>query len=146
MIRIISLFSVLMVAATFSAACDESFAGPSPNPTSAAQVTDGVWTLQSFQRADSTLVSVPNPDRFTIEISADGRVAVRADCNRCSASYSQASDGLLVNPLMACTKAFCSTAPFDTEYAAALSDAKLVRTGNNTLQSVSKNGVLTFTR
>ena len=110
-------------------------------------MTDGVWRLQSFRRSDSIVVPVPDPDRFTIEVAADGRLAVRADCNRCSASYSQSGDTLKIGSAMACTKAFCSTtAPFDTQYAAALSDATLVRATGTALEFVSTAGVLTFGR
>ena len=90
---------------------------------------------------------VPDPDRFTIEIAPDGRLAVRADCNRCSASYSQSSGALRVGPAMACTRAFCSTtAPFDGQYTAALSDATLVRATATSLEFVSSAGVLKFAR
>ena len=109
-------------------------------------MTDGVWRLQSFRRSDSTVVPVPDPDRFTIEVAADGRLAVRADCNRCSASYSESGGTLRVGPVMACTKAFCSTAPLDTQFAAALSDATLVRATDTALEFVSTAGVLTFGR
>ena len=150
MFRSIACTVFLFAAATFSAACDESLAAPSPtsqSATAAAPVTEGVWKLQSFQRVDSTIVPVPDPDRFTIEIAPDGRLAVRADCNRCSASYSQSSGALRVGPAMACTRAFCSTtAPFDEQYTAALSDATLVRATATSLEFVSSAGVLKFAR
>ena len=147
--RSVACVVFLFAAATFSVACDESMAAPSPTSQSAAaaSVTEGVWKLQSFQRVDSTIVPVPDPDRFTIEIAPDGRLAVRADCNRCSASYSQSSGALRVGPAMACTKAFCSTtAPFDEQYTAALSDATLVRATATSLEFVSSAGVLKFAR
>ena len=129
-----------------SAACDESITGPSPNAASAApSVAEGVWRLQAFRRADSTVVTVSNPDRFTIEVGTGGRISVRADCNRCSASYSQSSGSLRLDPAMACTRAACASAPFDTEYVSALSDA-ILRTSGDSLESVSKAGVLTFTK
>jgi heat shock protein HslJ len=141
------VFAVLLLAAVLAVACSESVAAPSPTAqTAQSPVTEGVWRLQSFQRSDSTSVPVPDPSRFTIEVGTDGRLAVRSDCNRCSGSYSQAGGGLKVGEAMACTKAFCSTAPFDTEYAAALSGATVVRIGDNTLEAVSGTGVLRFAR
>lgn len=139
---------MFLLSATFSIACDESMAAPSPTGQSAVAppVTDGVWRLQSFLRTDATSVPVPDPDRFTIEVAADGRLAVVADCNRCSGSYSQSSGALKVGPAMACTKAFCSTAPFDSQYTAALSDARLVRATDTTLEFASSAGVLKFAR
>jgi heat shock protein HslJ len=146
-LRSVACVLFLLAAATFSVACDESMAAPSPTSQSAAAVTEGVWKLQSFQRVDSTIVPVPDPDRFTIEIAPDGRLAVRADCNRCSASYSQSSGALRVGPAMACTRAFCSTtAPFDEQFTAALSDATLVRATATSLEFVSSAGVLKLAR
>ena len=149
MFRSLACVVFLLAATTLSVACDESVAAPSPTSQSApgsAPITDGVWRLQSFLRADSTSVPVPDPDRFTIEVTADGRVAIRADCNRCSGSYSQSSGPLKVGSLMACTKAFCSTSPFDTQYTAALSDATLVRATDTMLEFSSSAGVLRFAR
>jgi heat shock protein HslJ len=103
-----------------------------------------VWKLQSIQRAGGPVVPVSNPDQFTIEFGADGRLAVRADFNRCTASYS--TETLRVNPLMACTRAFCPTAPLDTEFTGGLTDAVILRTGENTLEALSNAGVLTFSR
>ena len=140
-------FVILLLNGAMAAACSESVAAPSPTAQAAqSPITDGVWRLQSFQRSDSTSVPVPDPSRFTIEVGADGRLAVRSDCNRCSGSYSQAGGGFKVGSAMACTKAFCSTAPFDAEYEAALSGATLVRTGDSTLEALSGSGVLRFAR
>ena len=138
----------LLLTATLSAACSESVAAPSPTSQSAAApVADGTWRLQSFRRADSSVVPVPDPDRFTIEVGADGRLAVRSDCNRCAGAYTASGDALKIAPAMACTKAFCSTtAPFDSEYERALSDATLRRTGSDSLEAVSGAGVLRFAR
>lgn len=142
-----SAFVSLLLTATLSVACSEPAAAPSPTAQSgASSISDGVWRLQSFQRSDSTVVPVADPSRFTLEVGADGRLGVRADCNRCSGSYSESSGRLKVGSAMACTKAFCSTAPLDTQYAAALSDATLVRTGDDTLEAVSGAGVLRFVR
>jgi heat shock protein HslJ len=138
----------LLLIATLAVACSESATAPSPAAQSAATpVADGVWRLQSFRRADASVVPVPDPDRFTIEVGTDGRLSVRSDCNRCAGSYAQAGDGLRIGPAMACTKAFCSaTAPFDTEFERALTDATLVRTSHGSLEAVSGAGVLRFAR
>jgi len=142
MIRNVSCF-VLMLMTVSLAACNESVTGPSP----ATLMTPGTtWQLQSFQRADATSVQVPDPDRFTIELGADGRLNISADCNRCTASSSQVDGSLRVNPIIACTRAACPSAPFDTEYVGALADALVVATGSNTLELVSKAGVLKFSR
>jgi heat shock protein HslJ len=118
----------------------------SVTPSPAIVATGSVWKLQRFQRADGTNVPVPNPDQFTIEVGTDGRVSVKADCNRCSASYSQNGGSLQVNTLMACTRAYCPTAPFDMEYSSALSGGTIVSTSSEALEVRSAAGVLTFGR
>ena len=144
-------FVVSLLAVAVSVACRDSTAGALPSaPSSIAQsgafaVPAGIWRLQSFQRSDAA-VPVPDPDRFTIEVRADGQLSVQADCNRCAASYSQSGGTLKVNPAMACTRAFCSTAPFDGQYTAALSGATLVRASDTSLEFVSASGRLTFAR
>ena len=91
-------------------------------------------------------MQVPDPTRFTLELDANGRMSVRADCNRCSASYSQTGGTFAVDPLLACTRAACSSAPFDQEYVAALAGTTIARVSGDTLECVSPQGVLRFAR
>ena len=155
MIRTVSFFFLATVTTLFASACSNAegpsslspATGPSPiGSATAVTASATVWKLQSFQRADTTNVPVPNPEKFTIEIGVDGRLAVRADCNRCSASYSSTDGSLRVNPLMACTTAACETGSFDREYLGALVNARVMSTGSNTLELVSSAGVLRFSR
>ena len=149
--RVFSL--VLCVAAICLSACSQSVAGPTSNAgqaagsaTPALTLTGTLWKLQSFQRSDSTSVPVSNPSPFTLELGADGRMSVRADCNRCSATYSQTGDTFAVDPRFACTRAACSSAPFDQEYLTALAGTTIARVSGETLECVSAQGVLRFAR
>ena len=77
------------------------------------------WQLVSIQSMDDAQGTVrpPEPARYTLEFGADGRVAVRLDCNRGSATWQaqpaaqggphRASGQLLMGPL-ATTRAMCS--------------------------------------
>ncbi len=76
------------------------------------------WQLVSIQSMDDAQGTVrpPEPARYTLEFGADGRVAVRLDCNRGSATWQaqpaaeagphRASGQLLMGPL-AITGAMC---------------------------------------
>ena len=149
-----NVFSVaLCLAASCLSACSRSVAGPSSDAghavgsaPSALTVIDTLWKLQSFKRAGSTTVPVSDPDRFTMTLHADGRMSVRADCNRCAGSYSVSGDAFAVGPTAACTRAACSSAPFDQEYVRALSGATIARASGDTLECVSPLGVLRFAR
>ena len=77
------------------------------------------WQLVAIQSMDDAQGTVrpPEPARYTLEFGADGRVAVRLDCNRGSATWQAqpAAQGgphrtfgqLLMGPL-AVTRAMCS--------------------------------------
>ena len=82
-------------------------------------IPGGTWRLVSIREKGNERVTVVDPQAFTAEFGSDGRVELRADCNRCSASYTAGSRNLQVG-LMACTRAFCAaTSPDDTTFTAA---------------------------
>jgi heat shock protein HslJ len=140
----------LLLAACCVPGCTESIASPSTATSQAGSapaeltITDTLWKLQSFQRSDSTPVAVPDSERFTLELRADGRMSVRADCNRCSGSYRVDGETLVLGTNAACTRAYCASAPFDQQYVEAISGAAVTRAAGNTLKAVSPAGVLIF--
>ena len=142
----------LLIAAGCAAACTRSITSPSADSTPAGSapipitITDTIWKLRSFQQSDSTNVAVPNPESFTLELRADGKMSVRADCNRCAGTYVVAGETLVLGSNAACTRAFCSSAPVDQQYVRTLSGATISRTTGDTLKAVSPAGVLTFGR
>jgi len=149
-----NVFSLaLCLAALIMPACSRSVVSPSPDAgqavgsaPAALTITNTLWKLQSFQRPGAASTPVANPDQFTMELLADGRLSVRADCNRCAGSYSLAGEIFTVGSTAACTRAACSSAPFDQEYVGALTGATITRASGNTLECVSPQGVLTFAR
>ena len=98
-------------------------------------------------RAVTTRCASPIPGPFTAEFGADGRVQLRADCNRCSGTYTAGSRNLTVGP-MACTRAFCTaTAPLDTTFAALVGSAQTWTSSDDQhLELASTSGVLRFQR
>ena len=52
-------------------------AAPGPDRELAARLAD---------RGGTRPLNVAEPERFTVEFTADGRASLRADCNRCSAA------------------------------------------------------------
>src|SRR5262249_45143040 len=121
-----------------------SSATASAGPSAPAALTGTVWQLQSFKRSDSTSVPVPDPAKFTVQFTTDGKMSIRADCNRCSGSYSLTGTSFTANPAVACTRAACSSAPFDQDYVNALVDTTVVRLNGGTLECVSRRGTLVF--
>jgi len=116
--------------------------------TSATAVTSlqGFWQLVSLQEADASVTPIPDPERFTAEFRADGVLGARADCNRCSGGYEASPGALAVNPLMACTLAYCQSAPLDTTYVSLLIDSTSWKLEDAGLELRSERGVLLFER
>jgi heat shock protein HslJ len=105
----------------------------------------GDWQLATLTESGQSSVTVAEPQRFTASFGTDGLVALRADCNRCSGSYSADGAKLTVGP-MACTSAYCSTAPLDTTFASLVQESTTWMTANGGLELSSDAGVLKLRR
>ena len=154
MYRMVLWSVALCLAASGLAACSRSVVAPSSDagqavgsaPPAALSVTNTLWKLQSFQPSGSASIPVSNPERFTMELQTDGRMSVRADCNRCATGYSISGETLTVGPNAACTRAACASAPFDQQYVSALIGATTARVSGDTLECLSPLGILRFKR
>ena len=122
-------------------ACDERLTAPSVD----VLAISSPWKLQSMERSETGLVHAPDSERFTLEFSEQGRIAVVADCNRCAGSYTIRADTVSM-PVLACTRAFCATAPFDTDYVTVLNGDSTVALYGATLQLSSARGTLRFAK
>lgn len=76
----------------------------------------------------------------------EGRLSTRTDCNVCSGAFSIAGDTLTAGPNLACTRAFCQTASFESAYTSLLSGDSVVSTAGNTLTFASPRGSIQFVR
>jgi heat shock protein HslJ len=112
-----------------------------------AAIPAGTWRLVSMREAGQAEAVIGQPGTFTAEFGVDGRLSLRADCNRCTAGYSADSRSLNVG-LMACTRAFCvATTPLDTTYTALVGSARTWSvSGDGRLELASDAGTLRFQR
>lgn len=101
----------------------------------------GSWQLVAVTETGHASMGVGEPERFTAEFGADGHVSLRADCNRCSGGYTATTSALTVGP-MACTRAYCSSAPLDTAFAMLVSGATSWTVANGSLELRGDSGVL----
>jgi CheY-like chemotaxis protein len=109
-------------------------------------IPGGTWRLVSIREKGSDRVTVVDPQAFTAEFGSDGRVNLRADCNRCTASYTAGSRNLKVG-VMACTRAFCTaTTPDDTTFTALVESAQTWTSEDGQLELSSTSGVLHLVR
>ena len=75
-----------------------------------------VWSWQETQFAVRGRVAPDAPERYTLEFLADGRVQLRADCNRGSARYETAASRALTLSPAATTKMGCPPGSQDGEF------------------------------
>ena len=81
------------------AACASAPAHPSLDGTA--------WRLVRFQGGDGTVLVPDDRSKYTIAFGADGRVAVRFDCNRGSGGWTSPGPSRLEFGPMALTRAMC---------------------------------------
>ena len=103
----------------------------------------GLWELTELESSDEGAVRV-EPGTFTAEF-AGSEVYLKADCNRCRAGYT-AGEGSLDVGLLACTLAYCPSAPLDTTFTQLMSAAKGWEVDGGRLVVTSGEGVLIFVR
>ena len=119
--------------------------GGSSSP-SVVSLPGGTWRLVSLRETGQPEVAIGRSDLFTAEFTADGRIHLRADCNRCTGAYTSGAGSLGVTP-MACTRAYCAaTAPLDGTFTRLMGEATAWTTDNQTLELASGAGTLRFQR
>ena len=105
----------------------------------------GEWRLASLQRPDHSTTAVPAALRLTADFGADDRLGLRADCNVCGGSFALEGEALVAGPF-ACTRAFCSSSPLDSEFVGLLDGRSSVRADGDRLVLSSERGSLIFVR
>lgn len=113
--------------------------------TSPSAVIGGVWKLQSLEIPGRGLVPIPVPANYTIEFKDGGLVAIKADCNSCSGTYSISGQSMKITA-SACTTAFCGSASLDTAFLAVLNNANTFEASGNDLTINSPQGVARLKR
>jgi heat shock protein HslJ len=119
-------------------------AGDATRVTNPSPLDGTAWRLSRLERADHTVVTITDPDRYTLSF-AGSRLSIRSDCNRCSGTYQLTSAVFTVGPL-ACTKAFCGEASLDSEYSTMVSDARSLQLDDDALVVRPPRGTLRYTR
>jgi heat shock protein HslJ len=127
----------LGIAALLFLSCSDSTTAPDSTSI------EGSWDLQGFQFAGGPVSTVPASGLYTADFTAEGQVSARADCNRCSASYSAAGTNLQIGAL-ACTRAYCGELSLFDDYVEALDGATSFDRSSVTLVIRFPGGSLRF--
>ena len=96
-------------------------------------LTGGAWRWQAAATAEAS-------DRYTIEFMPDGRVQVRADCNRGAGRYTVEPDGRMSLTQIALTKMGCGAGSLDAQFARQLGDVERYRVERDGLQLMLRGG------
>ncbi len=98
------------------------------------------WWWQRTQFADGRVIAPDAPDHYTLEFTADGRVAVRADCNRGGARYDAGAGATLVISPAALTKMGCPRGSQGAEFARQLERVAGYRVADGNLVLTLRDG------
>jgi len=114
-----------------------------PSAPSASQLA-GTWNVVTIRAAGGGDQARPAGAQYYMTLET-GRLSLRADCNTCTGPATQWSTTISIGP-MACTRALCATAAFETALTTILSGDHTAAISGNTLTLVSSRGVIRFER
>jgi heat shock protein HslJ len=113
----------------------------SPTPDS----VDGVWRIISIQPASQAVQTAPVGAQYQIGFE-NARAFVRVDCNTCTGPFTLNGGTLTIGPALACTRAACPTAAYETAVVSLLSGAHQVSATQHNLSLTSSRGTVLLQR
>jgi len=85
------------------------------------RITQSLWHWQRTEQSDGSVVVASDPSRYTVSLGADGRFAVRADCNGVRGGYVVGDSRIAFEPAPITTIG-CPGQSQDAAFYAALQD------------------------
>jgi heat shock protein HslJ len=119
-------------------------AGDSPTSPTSADL-DGVWRIISIQPATQSVQLAPVGALYQVTLDA-GRATVRVDCNVCTGGFTSDRNTLTVGPQLACTRAACETASYESAVLTLLSGDHQYATTLHNLTLTSSRGTVLLQR
>ncbi len=119
-------------------------AGCSDTPTSPTSI-EGTWRIVSIRPASQAEQLAPVGALYQVTF-ADGQASVRVDCNTCTGRFTASGNTLTVGPTLACTRAACATAAFESAVVTLLSGEHQAATTLHNLTLTSSRGSLMLQR
>jgi heat shock protein HslJ len=135
--------SPILVAAALSGAVASSACSDITGPSTDGPTLSGPWALVALQPSGQPEATPPAGSRFAFEI-VESRAAVTADCNRCGGDVTLEGNTVTMGPALACTRAFCSSAPFDDTFVRLLAGTSTASIDQDVLTLRSERGLLRF--
>jgi heat shock protein HslJ len=112
-----------------------------------SDLQDVTWEWVSFTTPVEQ-IQVDGPSRYTIRFGPDGRVAMKADCNRGTGSYEFGADRRISFKPLALTRAACPPGSLSDRFAKEVGRASsyFIRDGDLFLELPADSGTLRFRR
>ena len=137
--RLALLAAVVLLCAV---SCSGQYAdSPGPAAGSPEPPVGAIWRWISVEGAEP--LEVPSPGRYTLELKADGRYGVRADCNTGGGTYEIDGTSLRLAP-GPMTLAACGPESLGGRFAALLADAAGFSRDGDTLTLELPGGAMRF--
>jgi heat shock protein HslJ len=141
-------FLIILGAATTFEFDDEDLlilSGPVGTLSLRPSLTAVVWEWREFRGGDDSVVAPDDPSRYTVEFLEDGTLAVGADCNRATGTYTVDGPSLELNAA-AMTRAMCPPESLSDRFVRDLGDVRshVFRDGNLYLALMADAGIMEF--
>lgn len=107
-------FIILWIGITLAACAGSTPAEQRARSTDPQAVIGNTWQWESTI-TPAEKISVPEPDRYTLVLAADGKARVRFDCNRGGGEYKIAAGQLTFGPLIS-TRMACPPDSLDAPF------------------------------
>jgi heat shock protein HslJ len=130
---------ILLLLLPAFAACSSTPASPS------STALTGTWRIVSIQPELQAVQAAPAGAVYDLTFDA-ARVSARVDCNTCSGSFMLSGSSLVIGSGLACTRAACATAAFESAAVGILGGAHEITATSNTLMLNSSRGTMTLSR
>ena len=130
----------LISAVLILAGCaNETVTSPTPD------AVDGVWRIISIQPASQSVQATPVSAQYQIGFE-NARAFLRVDCNTCTGPFTLNAGTLTIGPTLACTRAACATAAYESAVVSLLSGEHQVSATLHNLTLTSSRGSVLLQR
>lgn len=115
--------------------------------TEAGRLVGSTWYWRGTRMNDGARFQPADPGRYTVEFASNGRVVVRADCNRATGPYRLRGTAVTISPL-AVTRAMCPPGSLDQPFVKNLGEVHSysIRAGILLLELKADSGTMRFSQ
>lgn len=138
--------ALLIAASLYSASCSPTAPTPeAPSAAYTAALIEGMWTLSAIEPAGQPRQDRPAGATYNAAFG-EGRISTRVDCNMCNGAVSISDSIITIENALACTRALCPTAQFESLYTTILRGDSNVAVTSSSLTLSSPRGRVLFSR